>query len=71
MLKYEIIIDSCYDVNIELADRNIRLSNVLYGDLYRIHTAMIYLIPEGYQIIKDDKWWDYSFRYNDLIIQNT
>lgn len=70
MSQNQIIIYSCYDVSIDLTDKEIRLTNVLYGDLYRIHTPMIYLIPENYQIIKDDKWWDFSFRKNDLIIQN-
>ena len=71
MNEYNVIIDSCYNITVDLRDKDIRLTQVLYGDLYRLHTRMIYLIPRGYQISKDDKWWDYSFRRDDLIIQNT
>lgn len=71
MKRYNIIIDSCYNITVNLDNKDIRLTHILYGDLYRLHTCMIYLIPLGYHIIKDDKWWDYSFRKNDLIIQNT
>lgn len=71
MNEHNIIIDACYNITVSLHDRDIRLTHILYGDLYRLHTRMIYLIPQGYHIIKDDKWWDYSFRKNDLIIQNT
>lgn len=71
MQQYEVIIENCYDIDVDLPDKEIRLTYILYGDLYRIHTYIIYLIPKGYRIIKDDKWWDYSFRNNDLIIQKT
>lgn len=71
MNKYNVIIESCYHIKVELHNKDIRLTHILYGDLYRLHTRMIYLIPQDYHIIKDDKWWDYSFRQNDLIIQNT
>lgn len=71
MNKYNIIIDNCFDVNVDLPDKDIRLTNILYGDLYRIHTHMAYLIPDGYHIIRDDKWWDYSSRKQDLVIQKT
>lgn len=69
MDKYKIIIDNCYFVPVELKHKEIRLTDILYGDLYRLHTHMAYLIPAGYHIIKDDKWWNFSFRENDLIIQ--
>lgn len=71
MEQYQVIIDSIYDIDVDLTDKDIRLTYVIYGDLYRLHTYMIYLIPKGYSIIKDDKWWDFSFRQNDLIIQKT
>lgn len=70
MHQYEIIIDSCYDIDVELSDTDIRLTQVLYGDLYRLHTRMLYLIPQGYRILKDDKWWYSSFREHDIIRQN-
>ena len=69
MEKYKIIIDDCYFVPMESVEKEIRLTDVLYGDLYRLHTRMAYLIPHDCHIIKDDKWWNFSFRENDLIIQ--
>lgn len=69
MDKYKLIIDNCYFIPVEFENKEIRLTDVLYGDLYRIHTRMAYLIPSDCHIIKDDKWWDFSFRENDLIIQ--
>lgn len=69
MEKYKIIIDDCYFVPMESVEKEIRLTDVLYGDLYRLHTRIAYLIPHDCHIIKDDKWWNFSFRENDLIIQ--
>lgn len=69
MDKYNIIIDTCYFVPVKFENKEIHLTDVLYGDLYRLHTRMAYLIPDDCQIIKDDKWWNFSFRENDLIIQ--
>lgn len=71
MEKYSIIITNCYNLNINIQHKDIRLSDVLYGDIYRLHTPIIYVIPQNYSIIKDDKWWNYSFRENDIICQNT
>ena len=71
MQEHSILIDNCYNVTVELPSKDIRLSNVLYGDIYRIHTPIIYIIPSDYCIIKDDKWWNYSFRSKDIIFQKT
>ena len=67
--EYDIVICNCYNVTVNIPHRDIRLSHILYGDFYRIHTSMIYVIPEGHDIIKDDKWWNYSFRAKDIVVQ--
>lgn len=69
--EHSITIDNCYNVTVELPHKDIRLSNVLYGDIYRIHTPIIYVIPSGYCILKDDKWWNYSYRSKDVIYQKS
>lgn len=71
MKKYSIIITNCYNLDIDIQHEDIRLSDVLYGDIYRLHTPIIYVIPQNHHIIKDDKWWSYPFRENDIIYQNT
>lgn len=71
MKQYKVTIDSCYNISVNLPDKDIHLTHILYGDLYRLYTPMIYLIPAGYHIVKDDKWWDYPIRQDDLIIQKT
>lgn len=63
-----IIIDSCYQIDIKLPEPNIRLTKILYGDLYRLHTSIVYLIPHGYQIVKDDRWWTFPSRQKDIVI---
>lgn len=67
--KYDITINNYYNVKVIIPHKEIRLSHILYGDIYRIHTPIIYVIPEKHDIIKDDKWWNYSFRSKDIVIQ--
>ena len=64
-------IDGYYEVDPILPQKKIQLSHILAGDLYRLHTPIIYLIPEGYELLKTDKWWDFPFRQRDLICQKT
>lgn len=68
MNKYSIVIDNCYNLNINIPHKDIKLSNVLYGDIYRLHTPIIYIISPHHTIVKEDIWWR-SCREKDIIHQ--
>lgn len=59
-----------YNISISLNDRILKLSKLLAGDLYRLHTPMVYLIPQDHEIDMQDNWWKYSFRENDIVLKN-
>lgn len=50
---------------------NLKLSEQLAGDMYRLHTPIIYLVPKNIIIDKSDIWWNSPFRERDLICQNS
>ena len=69
--KHGVLIQDCYQIMGRDLSGDIRLSEVIAGDLYRLHTPMAYLVPLGVNIDKSDKWWTPSFRDHDIIIQNS
>lgn len=68
--QYHIQIQDCYNFKIPLTSP-VQLSDVIAGDLYRLHIPMLYLIPSGCEIDRDDLWWQPSFRERDIIVQNS
>lgn len=68
--QYHIQIQDCYDFKIPFSSP-VRLSDVIAGDLYRLHIPMLYLLPSGCEISQDDLWWQPSFREKDIIVQNS
>lgn len=68
--QYHIQIQDCYNFKIPLTSP-VQLSDVIAGDLYRLHIPMLYLIPSGCEIDRNDLWWQPSFRERDIIVQNS
>lgn len=69
--QYHIQIHDCYNLDVCLSRPRVALSQVLAGDLYRLHIPIIYLLPEGIKIDRTDLWWRNPFRQRDIIAQNT
>ena len=68
---YNLNILDIYNPSISFMPNKIVLSNELAGDLYRIHTPIVYVIPQNSTIDKTDRWWQNSFRDKDIIFQKT
>lgn len=69
--QYHIQIYDCYNLDVRLSHLQVALSQVLAGDLYRLHIPIIYLLPKGIKIDRTDLWWRNPFRQRDIIAQNT
>ena len=46
----------------------IRLSEIIYGEMQLLSIPFIYVIPQNTEIDRDDIWWSYKNRNNDLTI---
>lgn len=69
--KYNLTIIDIYNPAVSFKSGKVILSQELAGDLYHLHTPIVYVVPQGCEIDKNDIWWRNSFRENDIIIQKT
>lgn len=69
--KHNLKILDVYNPSVSFKTGKIALSQELAGDLYRLHTPIVYVIPKDCEIDKSDIWWSNSFRDNDIIFQKT
>ena len=66
--KYNFEIDSVYKLRLRKDQINIRLSNVIFGELQLLNVPFAYVISENTEIDKTDIWWNYKNRHRDKII---
>ena len=62
-------IHDVYNIFVSFGRKKVKLSDIIAGDLYRLHTPIVYLIPQECEIDRDDIWWKFSFRADDIVLK--
>ncbi len=62
-------IKGTYRLKLRQDQTNIRLSEIIFGELQLLNIPFVYLIPTTITIDKFDIWWNYKMRNNDKIYQ--
>ena len=66
--KHHITVKGIYNLTAHSDKKQIRLSDVIFGELQLLNIPFIYIVNDNNVIDKNDIWWAYKNRYNDKVI---
>ena len=62
------IVKGIYRLPVLPKENSVLLSKTIYGEMQLLNIPFIYVIPQKMSIDKEDTWWSYKNRSNDIIV---